>query len=157
MRIKESRSLFAATFLVLIVAIGAVSFSHGIKPVPLPPAAVRNALPPLVPQGDGYAYRRTITIDHAKVVNSAQTNFPLLVSGTYSYLATPANGGNVQNANGYDVIFTSDSGCTTKLDHEVETYNATTGAVNYWVRLPSLSNTTDTTLYLLLRQFCDSH
>ena len=63
------------------------------------------------------------------------------VSGTYSYLTTVANGGNVQNANGYDVIFTSDAGCATKLDHKVEGYTATTGAVNYWVRVPLLSHT----------------
>jgi hypothetical protein len=100
------------------------------------------------PQGSSYTYRRTITIDHTKVPNTDQTNFPVLISGTYSYLATTANGGNVQNANGYDVIFTSDIGCSTKLNHEVETYNATTGAVNYWVKVPLLSHTSDTTIYL---------
>ena len=82
-------------------------------------------------------YQRSIAIDHTKVPNTDQTNFPVLISGTYSYLATIANGGNVQNSNGYDVIFTSDSGCATKLNHEVETYNATTGAVNYWVKVPT--------------------
>ncbi|MEK6336843.1 MAG: DUF2341 domain-containing protein [Acidobacteriota bacterium] len=97
---------------------------------------------------NGYTYRRSVTIDHAKVPNSDQINFPLLISGTYSYLATVANGGNVQNANGYDIIFTSDSGCTTKLEHEVETYNAANGAVNYWVKVPTLSPTTDTSIYL---------
>src|ERR1051326_1022443 len=101
-----------------------------------------------VPQGSSYTYRRMITIDHTKVPNTDQTNFPLLISGTYSYLATAANGGNVQNANGYDVVFASDAGCATKLDHEVETYTATTGAVNYWVRVPLLSHTSDTTIYL---------
>ena len=100
------------------------------------------------PAPSGYAYRRAITIDHTKVPNTDQTDFPVLVSGTYSYLATTANGGNVQNANGYDVIFTSDTGCTTKLNHEVETYTATTGAVNYWVKVPLLSHTSDTTIYL---------
>jgi hypothetical protein len=81
------------------------------------------AAPPL-PQGSGYAYQRSITIDHTKVPNTNQSNFPVLISGTYSYLATVANGGNVQNANGYDIIFTSDAACTTKLDHEVETWPA---------------------------------
>jgi len=103
---------------------------------------------PAPPQASSYAYHRTITIDHTKVPNTDQNNFPVLISGTYSYLATVANGGNVQNANGYDVIFASDTGCATKLDHEVETYNATTGAVNYWVKIPLLSHTSDTTVYL---------
>jgi YD repeat-containing protein len=103
---------------------------------------------PAPPQGGGYAYRRTITIDHTKVPNTDQSNFPLLISGTYSYLATVANGGNVQNANGYDVIFTSDVSCATKLDHEVQMYSATTGTVNYWVRVPVVSHTNDTTIYV---------
>jgi len=100
------------------------------------------------PAPNSYAYRRAITIDHTKVPNTDQTNFPVLVSGTYSYLATTANGGNVQNANGYDVIFTTDTGCATKLNHEVETYTATSGAVNYWVKVPLLSHTSDTTIYV---------
>jgi RHS repeat-associated protein len=100
------------------------------------------------PSPSGYAYRRAITIDHTKVPNTDQSNFPVLISGTYSYLATVANGGNVQNANGYDVIVTSDTTCATKLSHEVETYNGATGAVNYWVKVPLLSHTTDTTIYL---------
>jgi RHS repeat-associated protein len=100
------------------------------------------------PAPNGYTYQRSVTIDHTKVPNTDQTNFPVLISGTYSYLATVANGGNVQNANGYDVIFTSDSGCATKLNHEVETYSATTGAVNYWVKVPAVSHTSDTVIYM---------
>src|SRR5712692_2468106 len=102
----------------------------------------------LTPQPTGYAYERSISIDHTKVPNSDRNNFPLFISGTYSYLATAANGGDVQNSNGYDVIFTSDSGCATKLNHEVESYNATTGAVQYWVRVPAVSHTSDTVIYI---------
>ncbi len=97
---------------------------------------------------NGFSYRRSITIDHTKVPNTDLSNFPLLISGTYLYLKTTANGGNVENANGYDVIFTSDTGCANKLDHEVETYNASTGAVNYWVKVPTVSHTADTVLYM---------
>src|SRR6185369_1854594 len=97
---------------------------------------------------NGYGYRRTITIDHAKVPNTDQSNFPLLIKGTYSYLATTANGGDVRNATGYDVVFTSDSGCSIKLNHEVESYDATTGSVNYWVKIPAVSHTSDTTVYM---------
>src|SRR5579864_3505140 len=60
--------------------------------------------------GTGYSYSRAITIDHTKVPNTDQSNFPVLISGTYSYLATTGNGGKVMNANGYDIIFTSDAG-----------------------------------------------
>jgi len=96
-----------------------------------------------------YSYERTITIDHTKVPNSDQIDFPVLVSGTYSYLATVGNGGKVQNANGYDIIFAREQSGTVKLDHEIESYDPTTGTINFWVRIPALSHTTDTVIYLL--------
>src|SRR5947209_8066968 len=40
----------------------------------------------LMPQTSGYTYRRSITIDHTRVPNTDQSNFPVLISGTYSYL-----------------------------------------------------------------------
>jgi Concanavalin A-like lectin/glucanases superfamily/Domain of unknown function (DUF2341) len=95
-----------------------------------------------------FAYERTITIDHTKVGGSDAANFPVLIAGTYPYLATVANGGLVQNANGYDVMFFADSNLTTKLSWEVESYNATTGAVVYWVKVPTVSAETDTVIYL---------
>jgi hypothetical protein len=106
----------------------------------------------------GYSFSRTITIDHTKVPNTNQSNFPVLISGTYSYLATVANGGKVQNTTTQtgggasitvpaDLAYTSDSGCTTKLNWEFETYSATTGAVNIFVKVASVSTTVDTVFY----------
>jgi len=94
------------------------------------------------------AYWRRITIDHTKVPNTDLNNFPVLISGTYSYLATTGNGGNVTSSNGYDIIFTSDAAGTSTLPFEQESYNATTGAVIYWVKVPTVSHTTDTVIYL---------
>jgi RHS repeat-associated protein len=96
---------------------------------------------------NGYAFQRAVVINHNLVPNTDQANFPVLISGTFPDLATVANGGNVQSAQGYDIIFTSDSAGQNLLDHEIDTYNATTGAVNFWVRIPVLSHTTDTTIY----------
>jgi hypothetical protein len=98
--------------------------------------------------GNGYTYRRTITIDHTKVPNTDQTNFPVLISSTYSDLATTANGGSVTNANGYDIIFTSDAAGASPLSFEQELYSPTTGQIIYWVNLPTLSHTSDTVIYL---------
>ena len=95
-----------------------------------------------------YGFYRTLTIDKTKVPNTDQTNFPVLFSGTYSYLATVANGGKVQNSSGFDIIFTSDSQGVTKLDHEIESYTATTGACVFWVRVPTVSTSADTVIYL---------
>jgi RHS repeat-associated protein len=94
------------------------------------------------------AYKRPITIDHTKVHNTDQTDFPVLISGTYPFLATTANGGRVLNANGYDIVFTSDAAGQNLLDYEVDTYNPANGAASFWVRIPTLSHTTDTTIYM---------
>jgi hypothetical protein len=75
-------------------------------------------------------------------------NFPVLFSGTYSYLATVANGGLVTNASGFDIIFTSDSGGSNLLNWEIETYAQTTGVVNFWIRVPTLSTSVDTVIYM---------
>jgi CheY-like chemotaxis protein len=99
--------------------------------------------------GNGYTYRRSITIDHNQVSgNSDLSNFPVLVSGTYSYLATVSNGGKVQNSNGYDIIFTSDSTGNTTLSYEVERYVASTGEVIFWVKVPTVTYLSDTVIYM---------
>ena len=96
----------------------------------------------------GSSHVRPIVIDHRMVSNTDQTDFPVLISGTFSYLATVANGGMVQNSNGSDIVFSSDAAGQNKLDHEIDTYNATTGNVGFWVRIPTLSHTTDTAIYM---------
>jgi len=97
----------------------------------------------------GYLYKRTITIDDTKVSGAADLeSFPVLISGTYDYLATVANGGKVTDDNGYDIIFTSDSEGNTQLDHEIESYTNTTGAVNFWVRIPALDGDAPTVIYM---------
>ncbi len=97
---------------------------------------------------NGYGYRRAITIDHTKVPNTDQKNFPMLFSGTYAYLATTSNGGAVTNSNGYDIVFALDAAGTIPLPFEQDSYNASTGAVNYWVQIPTLSHTSDTVIFL---------
>lgn len=76
------------------------------------------------------------------------TNFPMLITGTYNYLATTGNGGNVTNASGYDIIFTSDAPGSNKLNYERESWNAATGAVKFWVQVPSISGVANTVIYM---------
>ena len=83
----------------------------------------------------GYSYQRAITIDHTRVPNTDLANFPLLISGTYVWLATTANGGQVQSPNGYDIIFTADQAGAQRLDHEIETWRAADGKLDIWVRI----------------------
>ncbi len=96
---------------------------------------------------NGYSFCRMITINHT-LVPSNQTNFPVGFTGTYTWLKTVGNGGKVQNTNGFDVVFTSDSAGTTLLTWEPATYKAATGQVEYWVRIPILSSSSDTLIYL---------
>lgn len=96
-----------------------------------------------------YSFERKITIDNTKVPNTDQANFPVLVSGVYSYLKTVGNGGNVTNANGYDIIFTSDSAGIVPLDFEIEYYNGVTGEVDFWVHLPLVKTALPTVFYML--------
>jgi hypothetical protein len=90
-----------------------------------------------------------ITIDHTKIPNTDQAGFPMLFSGTYAYLATIPNGGNVSNIAGYDIIFASDALGSSKLAFEREKYVSSTGEVDYWIKIPSLSHFVDTNIYLI--------
>ncbi len=95
-------------------------------------------------------YRKPLTIDHNKVAsstNEAYTNFPVLINFTDSNLIYTGSGGNVGSSTGADILFTSSDG-TTKLNHQLEKYSSSTGEVTAWVKLSSLSTSTDTTIYI---------
>ncbi len=89
-----------------------------------------------------------ITIDHTKVPNTDQTNFPIMFVGKYPQLATVANGGSITNSNGYDIIFASDSLGSTVLNFERAAWNSKGDSV-FYVQIPTLSHTADTTIYIL--------
>jgi hypothetical protein len=84
--------------------------------------------------------RIAITIDYTKV-SSTLINFPVLINITNASLQASAL------SSGNDLLFTSVDG-TTKLDHEIESYTNSNGALVAWVNVPILSSTVDTTLYL---------
>jgi len=95
-----------------------------------------------------YTHYRVITVPAQSSLSGNLTDYPLLISGTYSYLATVANGGLVQNTNGYDVGFFTDATCATKLPWETEQYTATNGQVVYWVQVPTISQSASITFVL---------
>ena len=59
----------------------------------------------------GYSYVRPITLDHTKAGGATHADFPVLVAGTFPWLATTANGGKVESASGNDVAFLPVTGC----------------------------------------------
>lgn len=96
--------------------------------------------------GAGPHYR-TITIPTSSV-SSSLTNYTMVFNETQTWLKTVANGGEVQNANGYDITFSTDAAGTSLLNWEVETYNASTGQLVAWVQVPTVSSSSNTVIYL---------
>ena len=103
-----------------------------------------------------YSYGKKITIDNTKVSGSSSlTDFPVLISFTDNNLRSTSNSGNVHSSNGYDITFKNNSG-TTVLSHEIEKYDPTTGELIAWVKVPSLSATTDTEINMYYGNPCIS-
>lgn len=102
----------------------------------------------LFAQPPGYTYGKQILIQASQVSGTgSHTNFPVLISFTDPNLKSAANGGHVQNANGYDIMFTM-ADCNTQLDHEIEKFDPTTGELLAWVKIPSLSTTANTNIHM---------
>jgi hypothetical protein len=91
-----------------------------------------------------FKYFKTITILEEKVSGSGSyTNFPVIISILDSDLHDDVQ------ANGNDIAFAN---ATDWLDHEIEyfnqTYNETHAKLIAWVRIPSLSTSINTTIYM---------
>jgi hypothetical protein len=96
----------------------------------------------------GYQYYRAITINHTQVGAADLTNFPVLISGAFSYLKTVANGGRVQSQFAYDIAFFSDSAAAQPLKFERNYWDGSTGLSEFWVQIPTISHTIDTVIYM---------
>jgi hypothetical protein len=81
-----------------------------------------------------WSSRKKITLNPS-LVDGAQTGFPVLVSLT----ADAALAARAQD-DGDDLVFTLADGAT-RLPHEIESFNGTTGALVAWVKVPILSAT----------------
>ncbi|MGD2124962.1 MAG: DUF2341 domain-containing protein [Desulfobacteraceae bacterium] len=100
-----------------------------------------------------FSYRKPITIPAANLGGSCAADlddFPILVRITDPDLASKAK------ADGYDIIFRAldDTVCDDlapapcTLDHEIEKWDSGTGELMAWVRIPKLSSSSDTTIYM---------
>jgi MSHA biogenesis protein MshQ len=100
----------------------------------------------LLHQGPWYdsdwQFRQRIEIS-PNVTDVNHANFPYLVM-----IANPTNPlFSAAQANGGDILFT-DSGGLSKLDHEIETYDGGNHVLYAWVRVPFLSSTNITVVYM---------
>jgi len=87
--------------------------------------------------------RKKITIQNANV-DSTLTDFPLYVDIT----SDTDIGGSAQ-ADGDDILFTTDDGIT-QIPHEEEYFNVSTGTAtgHYWVKVPSIASGSGTDIYV---------
>lgn len=97
----------------------------------------------------GYNWARLVTIDHTQCGSTDSTNFPFLFSTSDTPFKLLVNGGQVTNANGYDIIFALDSAGTMPLPFELEFYDPVAGTVIAWVQLPTLTHSSNTLLYII--------
>jgi hypothetical protein len=96
------------------------------------------------PFQNGWTYRKRLTIDASRVAGDL-TNFPVLINTTdldWKEDSQPTPG-HVAQTDGGDIMFTAADGVT-KLDHEIEKYDETTGELVAWV---SGTNNTDIYIY----------
>lgn len=89
---------------------------------------------------------KQLVINGGQVSGGPHSNFKLVVSGTYSWLASTGNGGVITDAQGDDFRFYSTSDCSTTALTYVRHSWADTGAVEAYVRISSLDN--GTTIYI---------
>ncbi|MBL7931006.1 MAG: DUF2341 domain-containing protein, partial [Bacteroidia bacterium] len=96
-----------------------------------------------------YNYRKRITFDPTRVVGPIDlTNFPALISiSSDNDLRTTSNSGHVTSASGFDIVFTAADGVTL-LDFQLEKYTASNGQYSAWVKIPSLSTSISTIIYM---------
>jgi hypothetical protein len=92
-----------------------------------------------------YYERQSLTIASAQVTGTLPNDEPLLVTLSDTTLKTVANGGQVQNASGYDIVFSSDAPGNVPLCAIKLAYSASAGTASFRVRVPSAA--VGTTIY----------
>ncbi len=109
--------------------------------------------PPLVDDFPGWSRKQAITINAAMVDGTASlSNYPFLVTLDYLNTEVMDNGSNSARNGGGDLRFSSDAAGNNRLAIEVVEFVTSSTAANrrcqVWVKIPSLSATTNTTIYL---------
>jgi hypothetical protein len=101
-----------------------------------------------------FSYYKSVTLAEAQSGTADSTNWTLTIAVGYgpqsadTDLKTTGNGGFVQNSNGYDIRPYSDSALTSALSYELVNFDGTNGKLEMYVKIPTLSSSTDTVIYL---------
>jgi Domain of unknown function (DUF2341) len=98
------------------------------------------------PADAAFAFRKPLVVQGSRIMGGPHTDHPVLINIIDPNLRTVAFGGNVRSASGFDIEFRA-SDLVTILDHEIEQYAPSTGALVAWVRLPTMTNGTNVTIH----------
>jgi hypothetical protein len=139
MKIKTARKYFAI-FIIGLFFVGAAQIGLSTSETKVGP--ILNTSQPEntdAPLTEGWIYRKPIAIDHTKVAGDL-TNYPIFISLTDPDLQAKAQ------TDGDDILFMSASG--QQLNHEIDTYDSSTGELCAWINITSVSSTVDTVFYM---------
>jgi signal peptidase I len=87
-----------------------------------------------------WTFRKPLVID-PDLVPGDLSDYPLLVDLIDAEIGTNAV------SDGRDIVFTAADG-TTRLDHALEFFDGPSGALTAWIRVPTLSSTTNNTVFV---------
>ena len=132
--------LLAILVLTLIVPIG---MNHAFAELTVVETASRAEVALQDWYNDSWEFRKNITLslNTAIGVDSDLTDFPVLISFTDTDLIQ------TNESLGRDFVFTQSDGITV-LSHEIEKFDNTTGEVIAWVKLPTMSASATTEIYI---------
>lgn len=106
------------------------------------------------------AYQYYMAIDaQSAAIGSDETNFPCALVLTSANLKTVGNGGHIQNTDASggasgsltvpaDFVVSPNADGSSPYDFEIVDYDSTTGYIELWVEITSLSSSVDNTIYL---------
>jgi hypothetical protein len=93
------------------------------------------------PFEEGWSYRKQVVIDHNKVAGDL-VDFPVLINVVDVDLRDKAQ------FYGDDILFMDDVGVASRLFHEIELFDGSSGKLIAWVNVSNLSSSSDATLYM---------
>ncbi len=125
--VKAERKKFAPILLISLIMI------------PVFFTLVPTSYAPVPWWNNNWNFRKNMTLNHT-MVKTDLTDFPIVIDITDPDLKTKAQ------TDGDDIVFTDTANNT--LKHEIEFFDSITGHIVAWIKIPQLSSTTDTELYM---------
>lgn len=97
----------------------------------------------------GYSTTVPIAIQPQVYLSGALSNFPMLFTGSQLFAGTANPPGKAALSTGVDIIFCDAASSGNLLAYELvaNTYSTTTGAGEWWIKVPTLSNSAVQTIY----------